>query len=106
MRYQGSFHLLIHSGQHLAAFRSKAGVQRGHGCDRFRDCTSRRGAVGSWWLVVGEETSTQFPKGLTEFRRRQGVGMKVNLLVNCGWEWHLAGLKTAVYVPMKFHVWI
>jgi undecaprenyl diphosphate synthase len=44
--------------------------------------------------VVGDETSTQFPKGLTEFRHRQGVGMKVNLLVNHGWEWDLAGLKT------------
>ena len=44
-------------------------------------------------LVVGDETSTQFPKGLTEFRQRQGVGMKVNLLVNYGWEWDLAGLK-------------
>ena len=51
---------------------------------------ARRGAA---LLVVGDETSTQFPKGLTEFRQRQGVGMKVNLLVNYGWEWDLAGLK-------------
>jgi undecaprenyl pyrophosphate synthase len=28
-----------------------------------------------------------------EYRQRQGVGMKVNLLVNYGWEWDLAGLK-------------
>ncbi len=26
-------------------------------------------------------------------RRRAGAGMKVNLLVNYGWEWDLAGLK-------------
>src|ERR1035437_6888405 len=26
------------------------------------------------------------PKALNEFRHRQGVGMKVNLLVNYGWE--------------------
>jgi undecaprenyl diphosphate synthase len=43
--------------------------------------------------VVGDETSTQFPKALRAFRQRQGVGMKVNLLVNYGWEWDLAGLK-------------
>jgi undecaprenyl diphosphate synthase len=50
----------------------------------------RRGAA---LLVVGDETSTQFPKALREFRQRQGVGMKVNLLVNYDWEWDLAGLK-------------
>ncbi len=49
--------------------------------------------LGAALLVVGDETSTQFPKVLTEFRHRQGVGMKVNLLVNYGWEWDLAGLK-------------
>ena len=42
---------------------------------------------------VGDETSRQFPIALKEFRQRQGVGMKVNLLVNYGWEWDLAGLK-------------
>ena len=51
---------------------------------------ARRGAA---LLVVGDETSKQFPKALNEFRHRQGVGMKVNLLVNYGWEWDLAGLK-------------
>jgi undecaprenyl diphosphate synthase len=44
-------------------------------------------------LIVGDETSMQFPIALKEFRQRQGVGMKVNLLVNYGWEWDLAGLK-------------
>ncbi len=51
---------------------------------------ARRGAA---LLVVGDETSTQFPEELKEFRQRQGSGMKVNLLVNYGWEWDLAGLK-------------
>ena len=51
---------------------------------------ARRGAA---LLVVGDETSTQFPEVLKGFRRRQGVGMKMNLLVNYGWEWDLAGLK-------------
>jgi undecaprenyl diphosphate synthase len=53
---------------------------------------ARRGAA---LLVLGDETSPQFPKELKEFRQRQGAGMKVNLLVNYGWEWDLAGLKNA-----------
>jgi undecaprenyl diphosphate synthase len=48
---------------------------------------------GSALLVVGDETSSQFPGALKEFRQRQGAGIKVNLLVNYGWEWDLAGLK-------------
>jgi undecaprenyl diphosphate synthase len=44
-------------------------------------------------LVVGDETSAQFPQVLKMFRTRQGNGMKVNLLINYGWEWDLAGLK-------------
>jgi undecaprenyl diphosphate synthase len=59
-------------------------------CVAFAFEIARRGAA---LLVVGDETSAQFPKVLTEFRHRQGVGMKVNLLVNYGWEWDLAGLK-------------
>ncbi|MCX7183995.1 MAG: undecaprenyl diphosphate synthase family protein [Nitrosospira sp.] len=59
-------------------------------CVAFAFEVARRGAA---LLVVGDETSVQFPKALTEFRQRQGSGMKVNLLVNYGWEWDLAGLK-------------
>ena len=51
---------------------------------------ARRGAA---LLVVGDERSAQFPKALEKFRTRQGSGMKVNLLVNYGWEWDLGGLK-------------
>lgn len=51
---------------------------------------ARRGAA---LLVVGDETSAQFPPELKAFRQRQGKGMKVNLLINYGWEWDLAGLK-------------
>ena len=50
----------------------------------------RRGAA---LLVVGDENSSQFPSVLKKFRQRTGVGMKVNLLINYGWEWDLAGLK-------------
>jgi undecaprenyl diphosphate synthase len=52
---------------------------------------ARRGAA---LLVVGDDTSTQFPQVLKEFRQRRGEGMKVNLLVNYGWEWDLDGLKS------------
>lgn len=45
-------------------------------------------------LVLGDETSTQFPNALKPFRERQGIGMKVNLLVNYGWKWDLDGLRT------------
>jgi undecaprenyl diphosphate synthase len=54
---------------------------------------ARRGAA---LLVVGDETSTQFPSALKEFRKRQCAGIKVNLLVNYGWEWDLDGLKSGV----------
>ncbi len=50
---------------------------------------ARRGAA---LLVVGDETSAQFPPELKDFRQRRGAGLKVNLLVNYGWEWDLAGL--------------
>lgn len=50
----------------------------------------RRGAA---LLVIGDEQSTQFPADLAAFRVRQGAGIKVNFLVNYGWEWDLAGLK-------------
>ncbi len=59
-------------------------------CVTFALEVARRGAA---LLVVGDETSPQFPEALKEFRQRQGVGMKTNLLVNYGWEWDLAGLK-------------
>jgi len=51
-------------------------------------------ARGAAVLVVGDETSPRFPRELLDFRQRRGAGMKVNLLMNYGWEWDLAGLKT------------
>lgn len=45
-------------------------------------------------LVVGDDESAQFPDELYRFRSRQGNGgIKVNLLVNYGWEWDIDGLK-------------
>lgn len=60
-------------------------------CVAFALEIARRGAA---LLVVGDENSTLFPAELKKYRQRQGVGMKVNLLVNYGWEWDLAGLKS------------
>ena len=59
-------------------------------CVAFAFEIERRGAA---LLIVGDETSKQFPTVLRKFRQRQGAGMKVNLLINYGWEWDLAGLK-------------
>lgn len=44
-------------------------------------------------LVVGGSGSKQFPAELARFLVRQGGGMKVNLLVNYGWNWDLEGMS-------------
>jgi undecaprenyl diphosphate synthase len=59
-------------------------------CVVFAREISRRGAA---LLVLGDEQSPQFPAELAVFRTRQGEGIKVNFLVNYGWEWDLNGLK-------------
>lgn len=59
-------------------------------CVAFAQEISRRGAA---LLVAGDETSPQFPQELLPFRQRQGEGIKVNFLVNYGWEWDLDGLR-------------
>lgn len=60
-------------------------------CVEFALEIARRGAG---LLVVGDERSAQFPRELAQFRTRQGEGIKVNFLVNYGWEWDLDGLRT------------
>ncbi len=59
-------------------------------CVEFAQEIARRGAA---LLVVGDEESAQFPPALSEFRTRRGNGIKVNFLVNYGWEWDIEGLK-------------
>jgi undecaprenyl diphosphate synthase len=59
-------------------------------CVEFALEIARRGAA---LLVVGDERSPQFPPELRRFRQRQGQGIKVNFLVNYGWEWDLDGLR-------------
>ncbi len=62
----------------------------GNACVEFALEIARRGAA---LLVLGDEQSEQFPDILRPFRTRQGEGIKVNFLVNYGWEWDLDGLK-------------
>lgn len=59
-------------------------------CVTFAEELVRRGAA---LLVVGDERSEQFPEALKRYRTRQGQGIKVNFLVNYGWEWDLDGLR-------------
>jgi undecaprenyl diphosphate synthase len=64
--------------------------------ERFRDACARFAAAIAprcALLVVGDETSPQFPAALRPFRIRTGRGIRVNFLVNYGWEWDLAGLR-------------
>lgn len=48
---------------------------------------------GAALLVLGDDRSALFPDELRPFRRRTGKGIRVNLLVNYGWEWDLDGIK-------------
>lgn len=59
-------------------------------CVDFAHELCRRGAS---LLVVGDDRSEQFPPELKAFTTRQGDGIKVNFLVNYGWDWDLEGLK-------------
>jgi undecaprenyl diphosphate synthase len=47
---------------------------------------------GASLLVLGDDRSAVFPSCLRGFRRRQGNGIRVNFLVNYGWQWDLDGL--------------
>lgn len=59
-------------------------------CVAFAEAIVERGAA---LLVVGDERSEQFPPALLPYRRRQGSGIRVNFLVNYGWQWDLDGLR-------------
>ena len=64
--------------------------------ERFRDACARFAATiapSCALLVVGDETSPQFPPALQRYRSRQGAGIRVNFLVNYGWQWDLDGLR-------------
>ena len=64
-------------------------------CIRAVDVLSREDAT---LLVVGNTESPAFPKPLLPYTTRRTFGkggIKVNFLVNYGWEWDLNGLKEA-----------
>lgn len=51
---------------------------------------------GADLLVLGDYESAAFPAELLEYRERRqiaGGGIKLNFLVNYGWEWDLAALE-------------
>jgi len=58
-------------------------------CVEFARFLRSRGAA---LLVVGDERSPVFPAELAPLRTRLPGAMRVNFLVNYGWEWDLEGL--------------
>lgn len=60
-------------------------------CVQFAQAVANTGVA---LLVVGDKESRLFPSALQSYTRRQGTGIKVNLLVNYGWDWDLEGLRT------------
>lgn len=65
---------------------------------------------GSLLLVVGNSQSPSFPKELLPYTKRteiNGGGIKVNFLVNYGWEWDIEHIltspDTAHSIPSKLH---
>lgn len=60
------------------------------------DAVKKISSEGSDLLVIGDSSSKCFPKELLPFTTRtaiNGGGIKVNFLVNYGWEWDLSNLK-------------
>lgn len=59
------------------------------------DAVNLISAEGTSLLVVGNTESPNFPKELLPYTKRtdiNGGGIKVNFLVNYGWEWDLANI--------------
>jgi undecaprenyl diphosphate synthase len=65
--------------------------------ERFREaCVAfalQIASQGAALRVIGDAGSAQFPAALHRFSERQGDGLKVNFLVNYGWQWDLDGLR-------------
>lgn len=64
------------------------------------DAVSIIALEGTSLLVVGNTKSVSFPKELLPYTKRteiNGGGIKVNFLVNYGWEWDLSNLNSNEY---------
>lgn len=51
-------------------------------------------------LVVGDSSSVHFPEELLKYTQRKEIGIadiKVNFLVNYGWEWDLSAIRKRVW---------
>ena len=59
-------------------------------CVRFAIESADRGAS---LLAMGDPSSGEFPRELRRFLSRSPGDIKVNLLINYGWDWDLDGLK-------------
>ena len=60
------------------------------------DAARMLASEGAELLVLGNYTSPNFPPELLEYRERRrvaGGGLKLNFLVNYGWEWDLADMQ-------------
>lgn len=58
---------------------------------------------GTSLLIVGNTESECFPKELLPYTKRTdiaGGGIKVNFLVNYGWEWDLSGIRSSKNMPI------
>lgn len=62
-------------------------------CIRAVDCISKENVS---LLVMGNTNSSMFPKELLKYTKRTNIGnggIKVNFLVNYGWDWDISNLK-------------
>lgn len=59
-------------------------------CIAFAEAAREEGAA---LMVVGDDSSAQFPDELRSYRERKGKGMRVNLLANYSWQWDIDGMR-------------
>lgn len=71
------------------------------------DAAERIRAESASFRVLGNTSSSAFPEELLPYAAPQHLGddgMKVNLLVNYGWEWDLGNLLARDRTPTRKHI--